>query len=186
MANIVRNIGLSIYGPLRGATVYNVASNYGTAIYKGDPLVLTGTGNQVEVASAGTGNTLIGAALAVYDSNGLPLAYLPASTGGLVLVADYHEQQFVAQDDAHASGTAFGINGAGGNVNLVSGSGSTVTGTSGWKLNSQNTPGSTAGDQIRLLKPVPVTNNDYTAKSALWIVMINNHQKLQGIVGVGV
>lgn len=186
MANTARNIGLTPYQTLIRATFYEVASGYATAIFVGDPVVLTGTGNQVNVITAGTGNKCIGAVIGCFDTNGLPLSYIPASTGGKVLVADAPEQRFVAQDDNHGSGSAFGINGCGGNVNMVAGSGSTVTGRSGWKLNSQNTPGTTAGDQIRLIKPVPASDNDYTAKSAQWIVLINNHTALQGIVGVGV
>lgn len=188
MANVARNIGLSINGPLLRANTYAVASNYATAVYKGDPVIATGTSNQINVITAGTGNKVLGAVLACFDSDGLPLAYIPASTGGYVLVADDPNQEYLAQDDNHASGSAFGLSACGANVNLVSGTGSTITGTSGWKLNSQNTPGTTAGDQIRLKIPAKFVSgvNDYTAKAALWIVRLNNPQAAAGIVGAGV
>lgn len=188
MANADRPMGLQIYGPLLRVQEYTLSSAYNTQICKGDPVAANGTANDVVLATAGTGNKVLGAVIAVYDSNHVPLAYWPANNPGIgyVLVADEPDQVYVIQDNAGTGAQTFGINGCNGNVNLASGTGSTVTGISAWELAGGDTPGNTAGDQIRLVKPVPRADNDYTAVWADWIVRINNHQAMQGIVGAGV
>jgi hypothetical protein len=183
MVNTALVAGLKPYQELLRANWYEVAST-ATAIFIGDPVILSGTGNAVTLATAGTGNPLVGAVIGLYDTNGLPIAYNPATTVAKALIADHPQQRFVVQGDG---GGTWGINGSGGNANLVvSAAGSTVSGRSGWKGNEANVPGTTAADQIKILKPVAVVNSDATATGAQYIVMINNHQLLQGIVGVGV
>ena len=178
--------GLQPFEYLCHRSTYNIPSAYGTALYIGDPVVLTGTGNQVNIATAGTGNPILGAILAIYDGNGDPLQFWAAGTAGAgtVLVADDPFQYFVAQGDGDTS--FLDADDAGGNINLVSGTGSSVNARSGWELDDSETGDATPGDQIRLVAPVRRTDNTVGIAHADWVVLINNHQRLQGIVGVGV
>jgi hypothetical protein len=150
-----------------------------------DPVALTGTGNEIDIATAGTGNPIIGSVLAIYDSNGDPLqSYSDASGGGTCLVADSPDQFYVCQGDGDTS--FLDIDDAGGNINLVAGTGSAVNARSGWQLDDSATGGATAGDQIRLVKPVARVDNTVGIANCDWICFINNHQRNAGIVGVGV
>ena len=188
MANADRPMGLQVYGPLLRVQEYTLSSAYSTAIYRGDPVIQNGTSTDVVIATAGTGNPLRGVVVGVFDVNHVPLAYWPASNPGIgyVLVADHPAQLFVVQDNAGTGAQTFGANGSGGNVNLASGTGSTVTGISGWELAGGDTPGNTAADQVRLIKAVPRVDNAVASVWCDWIVQINNHQGSVGIVGVGV
>jgi len=184
MANVNWPRGLRPYRDILRRTEYTLASGLAQDLFIGDPVAPTGTGRNVTIATAGTTNPILGAILAVYDLDKVPLQYWNSGhTGvGYVVVADHPDQWFVIEDN----GTSYGINGANGNVNLVSGTGSTVYYLSGWELNGANTPGATAGDQIRLIRPVDTVDNDITLANADWIVKINNHYLNAGIVGVGV
>lgn len=186
MPNIDRPRGLQPHGELLHVGEYTLSSGYSTAVYIGDPVVANGTARDVVLATAGTGNKVLGAVVGIFDANKVPMAYWPASYSGIgyVLVADDPRQLFVAQGDGDSS--YFDINDCNGNVNLVSGTGSAITGISGWELNDSDTGGNTAGDQIRLLRPVQAADNTVGIANAAWICRINNHQALQGIVGAGV
>ena len=165
---------------------YNIPSGYAQDLFIGDPVILTGTGNEINIATAGTGNPILGAILALYDSNGDPLQYWASGTAGAgtVLVADDPYQYYVCQGDGDTS--FLDADDAGGNINLVSGAGSTVYFRSGWQLDDSETGDATAGDQIRLVAPVRRVDNTVAIANADWVCLINNHQRLQGIVGVGV
>ena len=188
MPNIDRPMGLQVYGPLLRVNEYTLSAAYGTSIFRGDPVICNGTANDVVIATAGTGNKVVGAVIAVFDVNHVPLAYWPASNPGIgyVLVANHPDQQFVAQDNAGTGAQFYDADACNGNVNLASGTGSTVTGISGWELAGGDTPGNTAGDQIRLVKAVPRVDNTTVGIWRDWIVRINNHQASVGIVGAGV
>lgn len=188
MANIDFPRGLAPYGELLRATLYQAPSAVvgNVSLFIGDPVILTGTGNQVDIATAGTGNPLLGAILATYDTNMVPTNYhLDNGGAGYILVADHPDQLFVAQGDGDTS--IFSADDAGGNVNLVAtAAGSTVNYRSGWELDDSDTGGATAGDQVRLMKVVPRPDNTVGLAHCDWIVRINNHQQTAGIVGVGV
>ena len=194
MGNLNNPGGLQIAKTLKSARWYKVASNYATAIFIGDPVIQSGTANQVTLATEGTGNKVAGAVLGVADSNmvpGIQLAtgervnYIPASTGGYVLVADDPTQEFIVQENG-AGNAKYVANACGGNVNLASGSGATISGRSGWGLAAGDTPGNTAGDQIRLIRPVDMVDNTVGEVYCKWFCTINNHQRAAGIVGAGV
>ena len=57
---------------------------------------------------------------------------------------------------------------------------------SGWELDDSDTGGATAGDQIRLIRPVDRVDNTVGIANCDWICQINNHTQSVGIVGVGV
>ena len=186
MANIDFPRGLQPWGNLLRATEYKIAASYATALYIGDPVIATGTDRNVEIATAGTGHPVLGAILAIYDVNKVPITHWTASTAtaAYVLVADHPDQLFVAQGDGDTS--YLDINDCNGNVNLINGTGSTFNYRSGWEINDSDTGGTTAADQLRLIRPADVPNNTVGIAHCLWICRINNHQNSVGIVGVGV
>jgi hypothetical protein len=65
MANVIEKYGLKPVRQLNGSPFinaqnrYRIAANYGTAIYQGD-LVIPVTGGNIERASAGTSNAVVG------------------------------------------------------------------------------------------------------------------------------
>ncbi len=150
-----------------------------------DPVILTGTGNEVDIAVQGNANPIMGSVLALYDSNGDPLqSYVDASGGGTCIVSDDPFQYYIIQGDGDSS--FLDLDDAGGNINLVSGTGSTVNFRSGWELDDSETGDGTVDDQIRLVKPAARVDNTVGIANADWVCFINNHQRLQGVVGVGV
>jgi len=186
MANTDFPRGLQPYGNLLQVTEYKLSSAYAQDLFIWDPVVVNGTDRNVIIATAGTGNAITGSIVGIYDSNKVPLQYWDSGHSGVgyVLVADDPRQLFIAQGDGDTS--YLDINDCNGNINLVSGSGSTVNYLSGWELDDSDTGGNTAGDQIRLLRPNQVSGNTVGIANCDWLCRINNHTANAGIVGVGV
>lgn len=194
MANVKSPRGLRVAGPLLSARWYEVAVGYATALFIGDPVIMTGTSNQVTSATAGSGNPIAGAIIGVYDANKVPgiqvstgerVNYKPASTAAYVLVADHPQQMFICQGDGDSS--YLDKDDCGGNIPLVgSTAGNTMSGQSAWALDDSATAGTSVGDQIRLVRPVDRVDNTVGIAYCDWYCFINNHQRNAGIVGVGV
>jgi len=124
------------------ATLYNVASGYGTALFIGDAVDLAGANDAtgkyptVQIGTLTDGGFTIGPIVAIQanPSKSLERVYLPATTGGYVWVADDPNLIFEAQLD---SGTSVAATSFPGNTILVTThSGSTDTGISGMELDS--------------------------------------------------
>jgi len=186
MANIDRPKGLEPAGPILRRGEYKLVAGYAQDLFIGDPVVAIATGRDVEIATAGTGNPILGAILAIYDSNKVALPYWDSghSGEGYVIVADHPDQLYSAQGDGDTS--YLDENDCNGNVNLVSGTGSTVSWRSGWEINDSDTGGNTPGDQIRLIRPVDRPDNTVAIANCDWLFRLNNSQAAAGIVGVGV
>lgn len=175
------------------ARVYYVPSSYATAIYVGDPVIATGAGDAfgipvANVATAAGGNYITGVCCGIVNggdpvnavTRDLPL-YRQASTSQYILVADDPNLLFWAQEDG--VGGAMGTGAAMGNVDLISGSGSTATGYSGWMLDS-STLNTTNTLQMRILEPYgDYATNDPTSAYAKWLVKINLHS-LNNLTGL--
>ena len=166
------------------ANIYNIPSSYGSNLFLGDPMIPTGTSDangipNVTIATAGTSNYLIGTFVGIVNggepivsvTRDLPI-YHQASTQQYILVADDPELMFRVQEDG--LGGAAGVTASSANANLIAGSGSTVTGMSGWMLDS-STVNTTATLQVRILRPVQAPDNDATLTLAKWLVRINLH-----------
>ena len=186
MANTDAPFGFIPYGQLLGANWYPVATAYGTAIFVGDWVEITNTGLVckifdgdtrlgVEIDATGAAGDELGAVLAVLDSNGDPIKYLPASTtgdgvvAGYVLVADHPLQTYLVQEDG--AGTPIAAASDGLTVAMISThSGSTTTGRSKQEIDSDsvNTTNTLA---LRIVQ----SYKDDTVGSAYcrWIVMPN-------------
>jgi hypothetical protein len=195
MANQASPRGLRVAGPLLEARWFEVPASYATALFIGDPVIATGTSNQVTAVTVGTAaaNASIGPVIGVYDANKVPgiqastgerLNYKPASTAAYVLVATHPRQLFIAQGDGDSS--YLDKDDCGGNVPMVaSTAGSTLSGQSAWKLDDSATAGS-ATDLIRLVRPVDRPDNTVGIAYCDWYCFINNHQLSNGTLGAGI
>jgi hypothetical protein len=193
MSNISNPRGLIPYkqrsgAPYNGAAnVYYVPASYGSAIYVGDPVITAHASNDangipaVTLATAGSSDYVTGAMVGIVSA-GRPIipvlqgspVYHPASTAQYILVSDDPELLYWIQDDGTGSSpTGWPSQ----NANLVSGSGSTVTGYSGWQL-AGSTVNTTNTLQLRIQRPLPETDNDSTSANAKWLVSLNLSQVL--------
>lgn len=178
---------------------YAVDAAYATALFVGDPVVKTGTANDAEIsapgvgsfpvgalpevakATAGDGNAITGVIVGVAaNPDALGRNYLPASTGGIVLVADDPSQVFEIQADGSITETSVGLNA----VVIYTHAGSTATGLSGVELDTtSDAPAADASNQLTILgfrtKP-----GDETGANAKLLVRINNHTEAHGAIGI--
>lgn len=168
--------------PYNGAcSLYYVPSSDGTALYLGDAVIVNGTahtdGTPIAVkASASTASTaayITGVVVGFKpDPDNLTYTYRPASTARYMYVADDPDIVFECQEDS-VSG-ALAITAVSTNIDLILGTGSTVTGLSGTEIDSSTT-GSGATHQIKLLRPVYRPDNVAVSAYCNWEVMINLH-----------
>lgn len=173
--------------PYNGAgRIYHVPASYGTALYIGDPVIIVTDASDangiptVARATAAGGNYMIGSIIAMASrpeavwtqDKGL---YHPASTLGYVMVADDPDLLFEIQEDS--IGGVMTVGAAGRNADLIAGTGSAVTGRSGFQLDS-STLETTNTLQLRIVEPVRSLENDPTDTYAKWLVSINLHSLL--------
>jgi len=187
MANSNTPFGLRVKGPLLSAKLYKMGAAYATTLYRGDPVVLNNAGNIV-IATAGTGNAILGAALGFYDTDQgiLTTSYYVGATAGIhwCLVADDPRQLYVVQEDSVGGNLA--LVDLGQNSVLAAGAGgSAISGRSSWMIDSSAALAATAGDQIRLIDIYRSPDNAVGAYCK-WVIRLNNAQGAAGIVGVGI
>ena len=178
--------------PYNGAVrTYYVPVGNATALYMGDPVVLItnssdGNGVQtVEAATAGGTNNggiayaVLGSFAGISNNAGtatIPLlqsqpVYLPASTAAYIYVADDPSLLYWAQEDSVGGALVSGASGR--NISLVAGTGSTVTGFSGWMLQSSTLSAANAY-QMRIVELLQKGDNT-VGTYAKWLTFINNH-----------
>jgi hypothetical protein len=162
-----------------GVNVYYVPSSVSSNIFIGDPVTwLTNSADSqgipgVTLASAGGSNYVLGAMVGIVNAGEPPITivqnspvYHVASTAGYILVADDPGTLYEVQENGAM------VQGAPGrNVNLVSGTGSTVTGYSGWQLNS-STLATTNTLQMKILRLLEQADNA-VGTNAKWLCRIN-------------
>jgi hypothetical protein len=171
-----RNTGEPYNG---SANIYYVPASVASNIFIGDPLTwLTNSADSqgipgVTLATAGSSNNILGAMVGIVAggepqipvTRDLPV-YHQASTAGYILVADDPDLLFMVQENGSM------VQGAPGrNVNLVSGTGSTVTGYSGWQLNS-STLNTTNTLQMKIMRLLEQSDNA-VGTNAKWLCRIN-------------
>lgn len=205
MANVDAPFGLR---PIRhrngapytgAANPYYVDSGYGTAIFIGDPVVRVAggsntaevTGNasgvfaigtlpSVEKATAGDGNAITGVVVG-FDGDADDNVYLPASTGGVIWVADDPDLVFEIQADGAISAAQVGLNA----VLIYTNTGDTNTGLSGAELDTtSDVPAATATNQLTIRRVVNRTDNEAASAYTKCEVTINNHTEAHGAVGI--
>lgn len=192
MANATNAFGLKPIryasgAPYNGACREYFATGATGAIYVGDPVVAGGSTNTtviqgraagtlptVTVALDGAGDPITGVCVGVLPVTADSLLYRANSTDRIILVADDPDLLFIAR--TNTGGTAFAVTDAGLLANLATGSGgNTSTGISSWALDTGTAPASTATYQVLLRQLYSHIENE-TGASAIWEVMINNHQ----------
>lgn len=196
MANDDAARGLVPVRNLRGGFIrlgkYTIASAYATALYRGDPVALVGSGRSIQIATAGATNLVLGAFKGCrYKKNTgefIYSAYWPASqvaTDIEALVWDDPQTVFRIQCD---TGTSLAAADIGLNMDLVSGTGSATTGNSGWEADI-STKATTANLQLKTLGLSETYNSDKSANAygehAKIDVLINQHALFAaGVAGV--
>jgi hypothetical protein len=176
------------------ANIYYVAAGYATALYIGDPVVTHSASNDANgvpaVQLGASGSPIVGSVVGIV--NGGPLAapivtvtrdlpiYHPASTAQYILVADDPTLLFWIQDDASTQSTYAPNLWSGKNANLVSGTGSTTTGYSGWQLQASSVATTNTLD-LKIMRALNQADNVIgttanTNMNAKWLVKCNNYQ----------
>jgi len=192
MGNVDRAGGFRPVGHLGGSSYngrvreYSVKSDYATAIFVGDAVAVTGAANtdglaNVDIAAAG--EVIVGVVVGVKLDRAVAATehpgYLPASTGGIVLVNDDPMTLFSVQEDS--TGGAAGVAAIGDTFNhSVATAGSTTTGMSGHELDSSDVG---TGTGFVIVAADRRVDNEPANTSAKYIVKINEHQYSSNSVG---
>lgn len=156
------------------ARTYYVPASDSTALFIGDPVIIAGSGDTdgvptVTRATAGSAGRITGVVVGFRPTAPFPAKYRAASTAMYVLVADDPALLFEAQEDS--AGGALAATNIGQNIDLVSGSGDTNTGLSGFMIDS-STAATTATLQMRIVGLAQRTDN-VIGNYAKWLVAIN-------------
>jgi len=156
-----------------------------TNIFLGDPLVPLGGTDAfgvplVGIATAGAGNNVLGGFIGVCNgpqgsqstlTRDLPV-YRQASILNYGFICDDPNQLYAVQEDS-VGGAIAAATGGFANGNLVAGTGSTVTGFSGWQLQSSSVSASAnATYQVRIVGLLRGPDNAI-GTNADWVVRIN-------------
>lgn len=176
---------------------YYVPASYETAMFIGDPVVISGTANTATVAQgaedfvAGTlpavtvaaaagvvSGVMVGKRNVVTD---LIKKHNPADTEAVIMVCDDPNVVFKVQEDS--AGGALAATSVGLNAEIVlTHAGDTTTGISGVELDS-STAATTAGLALKVLR-LSANHGNVIGTNADWDVLINDHTFGDGIAGI--
>lgn len=180
MANVDRVNGLRPVAHRNGAPYTGAANRYyvpssdGTAIFVGDAVKSAGSADSdgvPSVAQAAAGDAIRGVVVGVEPVTDESTSYRAASTERYVFVADDPDLVFEVQEDSVGGDLA--ATDVGSNADIVVGSGSTTTGTSGMELDSSTA--ATTAAQLRILGLAQRADNEI-GTNARWLVSINEHE----------
>ena len=185
--------------PYTGASKpYYIPAAYGTALFVGDPVVVTGAVNTAAVSAPGAGSFPVGAlpvvALATVGANPVTgvivgfasrqesLIYNAASTERVAFVTDDPDLMYEIQSDGVWTPASVGLNAA----MIYTVAGSAITGRSGVQLDSGTTtaPATTAGLQLKVRGFVNREDNDMAATKSKLLVQINNSTNANASAGI--
>jgi hypothetical protein len=179
------------FGGLVRDNAYTIADGYGTQLCIGDPVVCTGTGRNIQLASAGDSDKITGvfngceyrnAAGDTYFSKIWPAAQ--ATYNGEGAKALIYDDPFIVYEVMFDALSAANVRAL---ANLVSGAGNTQTGQSGWT--AAQPPGNTE-NQIKILglaesAVLPGRGFNAYGDYAVAEVLIAQHELFAGaIVGI--
>lgn len=211
MANIDAPFGLRPVryksgAPYNGAcNPYYIQSDYGTALFIGDPVVKTGTSNTALASAPGAGSFGIGTLPAINKTaagdvdgmtkaitgvivgfaalpSNLDLKHNTANTARIAYVADDPDLLFEIQADGAIPAASVGLNA----VLIYTHSGSTYTGLSGAELDTtSDAPEANASNQLTIVGAVNREDNDTTLTHAKVLVRINAHTEAPGYTAAG-
>ena len=196
MANVDAAFGLKPIrhfngSPWNGATrKFLVEDDYGTAVFVGDPVVITGAAgvddalghySPVGVCSGNTdGEEITGVVVSIDPIlTDLTKTYIPANTGGYVNVCVDTDVVYIIQDDASATMDGADI---GANALIVSGTGSAVTGLSGWELDATEAQAGDASYNCLVLGVHNVEGNALGI-NCIWEVLLNTLYNFDNVLG---
>lgn len=172
--------------PYNGACNHYFATGATGAIFIGDPVVLAGSANTtvvqgyqpgtlptVTVAADGDGDPIHGVCVGVLHVTRDSTIYRADSTDRIILVADDPNIVFEVQIDT--ASTDWAATDVGSYANLKVGTGSTITGKSGWT--GDTTDGPDAADPSNQLLIMRLANrpDNEIGEFGVWEVLINNH-----------
>jgi len=206
MANVDSPFGLKPVrhrngAPYNGATnPYYIPSSYGTALFIGDAVKITGTGNTAEVeapgvgkfdvatlreinsATVGDGNAITGVIVGFApDPDGLNRIHNQASTERVAFVCDDPDVIFEIQADGAIAATQLGLNA----VLIATHSGDANTGLSGMELDTtSDVPAADLSNQLTILGQVNRADNEPNLIHNKVLVKINNHTEAHAVIGV--
>lgn len=193
MANVDSAFGLmpvryASGAPYNGAcNRYFVPASDGTALFRGDPVIIAGGADAdgvptVTRATAGSAGRITGVVVGIVNDANNEVQHRAASTACYVLVADDPNLLFEIQEDS--TGGALAAADIGLNADLASGSGSTVTGLSGFELDT-STKATTATLQLRIEGIVQRPDNEVGANAKV-LVRINLPTQTGAVGSTGV
>lgn len=167
--------------------MYYIASATAQALYVGDPVYPTGTSDAfgipgITIGTAAGGAYILGSFGGIATggpAGSVPIGvtrdlavYHPSSLSQYVIVHDDPNLLFAVQEDS--LGGSMGADAPSANVDLIAGAGSTVTGYSGWTLDS-STLNTTATLQMRILRVLDEPDNLVGTAYVKWLCRINLH-----------
>ena len=183
MANVDAPFGLRPAGELgseiqnAGTTAYRIASGYGTAIYKGDLVILVTATGTLNVAG-GTSSDIVGVFNGCFYND--PTTQKPTWSNyypGSITPTVGNIDAFVYDDpnklfEVQAEGSLTYAAAVGKNIDTLYTAGSTINGQSKVELKDE-TP-TAATKQLRIIGPSRDPNNeDLASANSNWIVRIN-------------
>ena len=192
MANTDTPFGLKPVRYLSGApyngaaNIYSTAAGDATAIYIGDPVIISGTAQTIDgaiyqdVDQAATGDVIVGVVVGVLPDTRDSLIYRAASTQRLLVVCDDPNVVFEIQEVS--GGTPLAANDMGMNANFVVAAGSATSGRSGVELNNA-TEATTNTLDLQICGFVNRPDNEI-GEHAKWLVRINRHQFANQVAGI--
>jgi hypothetical protein len=192
MANVDSAFGLRPVRYLSGAPYNGACRRYyvdtaGSNLFIGDPVIVQGTGQSdgtadVGIATGGASNYITGVIVGFDVANdstpNLNTIYMASGASGYVFVADDPDLLFEIQEDSVGSTLDSGA--VSEECVLVSGTGSTTTGLSGWELDSSSA-GSDNG-QVQIVELAHRSDNEIGA-NAKWLVkiMLHSYRSTDGV-----
>lgn len=172
-------------GVVRFGRNYSIASAYGTNLFRGDPVQMTGTGRNVAIAEAGNVDNIgVFWSVEYTDNNGARQysKYWPASTVATDIVAHVYDDPNIVFGIQCESGTAFAEAMVGQLVDWVAAAGSTVSGLSGYEADISAL--ATTGKSLRILGAAQFVDNEVAEHAIIEVLFIEH--VLRGVVsGVG-
>lgn len=159
-----------------------IASGYGTALFKGDPVEHV-AGGGIEKATLTTDSPWAGVIVGFVDPYGGTAGNFPGNDAGwFALVCEDPDQYYEIQEDSDSGDLGL----ADVNINaiaVVGPGGNADNGCSSVMLDSSS-KATTATHQLRVIGPVESPDNEVGQVYARWIVRINKHAFADGSVGV--
>lgn len=197
MANNNAPFGMKPVQHLTGGVIgpnkmnYTIASGYGTDLFIGDPVDISGTGangrSGIVRATAGDTNKILGtfAGCSYKNASGQPVwsQYWPASTVATDIQAYvFDDPNLLFEVQCDSTGVANADIGL--NANLEAGSGSATTFLSGFLLDASAGMATTATFQLRIRGFSQDPSNDIASAAYVKaLVSINNHRNANAVVG---